>query len=75
MEGIDDQWDADLMDMTKFSIYNDGVKFILVVIDIFSKYAWLYPMENKQGLFVEMALGDVLRGDRIPNKIRMNKGQ
>jgi hypothetical protein len=36
--GIDDQWDVDLMDMTKFSKYNRGYYFILVAIDIFSKY-------------------------------------
>ena len=37
-KGIDDQWDADLMDMTKFSKDNDGYSYILVVIDIFSKF-------------------------------------
>ena len=39
--GIDDQWDVVLMDMTTFSNYNRGCNFILVAIDIFSKYAWL----------------------------------
>ena len=36
--GINDQWDVDLMDMTKFSKYNRGYNFILVAIDIVSKY-------------------------------------
>jgi hypothetical protein len=75
VQGIDDQWDADLMDMTKFSKYNDGIKFILVVIDIFSKYLWVRPLENKQGSSVEKALNDILHGNRIPNKIRTDKGQ
>lgn len=39
--GIDDQWDADLMDMTKFKKENDGVQFVPLVIDIFSKYLWI----------------------------------
>lgn len=75
VQGIDDQWDADLMDVTKYSNYNDGIKFILVVIDIFSKYLWLRPLENKQGSSVEKALQDILRDDRVPNKIRTDKGQ
>ena len=36
--GIDDQWSAGLMDMVKFSKYNDGFAYVLVVIDVFSKY-------------------------------------
>lgn len=35
--GIDDQRDADLMDMVKFRKENDGVQFVLLVIDIFSQ--------------------------------------
>ena len=35
--GIDDQWSADLMDMVKFNKSNQGVRFILVVIGVFSK--------------------------------------
>jgi hypothetical protein len=36
--GIDDQWSADLMDMVKFSKYNQGFTYVLVVIDVFSRY-------------------------------------
>lgn len=32
---IDDQWDVDLIDMSKYSKENDGIAFVLVVIDIF----------------------------------------
>lgn len=44
-------------------------------INIFSKYVRPRPMKNKQGSSVEMALGDVLRGDRISYRIRTEKGQ
>ena len=47
--GIDDQWDMDLIDMTKFAKYNHGYTFILVVIDIFSKYLWMRPLKDKKG--------------------------
>jgi hypothetical protein len=48
-KGIDDQWDVDLMDMTKFANYNNGYNFILVVIDIFSKYVWLRRLKDRKG--------------------------
>ena len=37
IEGIDGQWDIDLMDVGSLSKNNDGVKFLLVAIDVFSK--------------------------------------
>ena len=46
--GIDDQWSADLMDMIKFSKYNDVFAYVLVVIDVFSKYLWLRKLRQKR---------------------------
>ena len=37
----DNIWDADLADMQLISKYNKGVIFLLCVIDIYSKYAWV----------------------------------
>ena len=51
--GIDDKWDVDLMDMTKYSKYNRGYNFILVAIDIFSKYVWLRPLKDKRRIYNE----------------------
>ena len=45
--GIDHQWQADLADMQAISKSNDGFKYILTVIDIFSKFAWAIPIKNK----------------------------
>ena len=39
----DNIWAADLVDMQLLSRYNKGIRFLLCVIDIFSKYAWLFP--------------------------------
>jgi hypothetical protein len=39
---------ADLMDMIKFSKYNDGFTYVLVVIDVFSKYLWLRKLRQKR---------------------------
>ena len=39
----DNIWGADLADMQLLSRYNKGIRFLLCVIDIFSKYAWVVP--------------------------------
>lgn len=73
--GIDDQWSADLMDMNKFANYNDGFTYILVVIDVLSKYLWMRPLKNKKGVSVANALRDILLEGRVPKRIRTDKGQ
>ena len=70
--GIDDQWDADLMDMSKYSKGNDEYAYVLVVIDIFLKYVWLRSLRTKMGRYVRRAF--VEEGKR-PNRVRTNKGQ
>ena len=56
MSGIDEIWAADLVDMQAFSKFNRGVKYLLAVIDIFSKYGWLIPLKDKTGKSVAKAL-------------------
>ncbi|CAG2217713.1 unnamed protein product [Mytilus edulis] len=73
--GIDDQWSADLMDMVKFSKYNKEYKYVLVVIDVFSKYLWLRKLKDKKGESVATAFQDIFQTGRVPNKIRTDMGQ
>ena len=73
--GIADQWDVDLMDITKFSKYNRGYNFILVAIDIFSKYVWLRPLKDKRGESIMKALKNIFAEGRSPSRIRTDKGQ
>ena len=47
VRGIDDQWQADLLDVSKVKSDNDGVNFLLTCIDVFSKFAWVVPLKNK----------------------------
>nr|CAI5863254.1 unnamed protein product [Callosobruchus analis] len=51
-----DLYQADLMDMTKYVKENRGYKFILVVINCFSKYVWCEPLKNKSGPVVARAM-------------------
>ena len=46
-KGIDQQWQADLADMQGLKKENDGYNYLLTVIDIFSKKAWVIPIKNK----------------------------
>ena len=46
---IDYLWEADLVDMTELSRQNKGYKFLLVVIDTFSTFAFEEPLKNKGG--------------------------
>ena len=39
-------WSADLVDMQAFSSFNKRFKYILTVIDVFSKYAWTVPIKD-----------------------------
>ena len=48
----DETWSADLIDKSSLSKYNNNYKFILTVIDIFTKYAWAVPLKNKSGLSI-----------------------
>ena len=50
----DDIWGADLADVQLISKFNRGFKFLLCVIDIFSKYAWVVPLKDKKVLVLLM---------------------
>ena len=53
---IKDQHQMDLADMQKFAEFNDGVKYLLVIIDCFSRYAWAVPLKTKEPKNVITAL-------------------
>ena len=44
---IDNIWGTDLADMELISKINKGIRFIVSVIGIFSKYAWVIPLKDK----------------------------
>ena len=75
MDGIDDIWSADLVDMQSFSKYNDGIKYILNVIDVFSKYAWSIPIRDKTGKNITEAFNKILKqSNRKPDKLWVDQG-
>ena len=50
------QWQADLVDLSQLKKDNDGMTFLLTVIDVFSKVAWCVPMKNKSAASLVTAL-------------------
>lgn len=61
MRGIEDTVQADLVEMIPYSRINRGMKYILTVINIFSKKAYAYPLKNKTGEAVKTALEKLIR--------------
>ena len=64
---------ADLVDMQLISKFNKGFKFLLCVIDIYSKYAWVVPLKYKEDVSIVNAFQSILKkSNRKPNKIWMS---
>ena len=53
---------------------NDGVNYLLVVIDVFSKYVWVRLMKNKTVHSLLEAFDSILSEGRKPEKLRTDKG-
>ena len=71
----DNIWGADLADMQLISKFNKGFRFLLCVIDIFSKYAWVVPLKDKKGISIVNAFQKKLdKSGRKPNKLWVDKG-
>ena len=71
----DNIWGVDLADMQSLSKYNRGIKYLLRVIDLFSKYAWVVPIKDKKGTSIVNAFKKILSdSNRKPNKIWVDQG-
>ena len=66
--------EADLAFVQDVAKKNDGVNYLLVVIDILSKYVWVRPMKNKTACSLLEAFGSILSEGRKPKKLRTDKG-
>ena len=59
--GVNEIWTGDLMDMHRYAGVNQGMTFILVVVDVFSRFAFARGLKDKTGKTTEKALGDIIR--------------
>lgn len=74
IKGLDDLWQADLAQMNLFANSNKNYKFILIVIDCFSKYVWAKPLKTKTGVEVAKAFESIL-GQRHPRNLQTDQGK
>ena len=60
--------------MQLLSKFNKGIKYILCVIDLFSKYAFVVPLKDKKGISIVNAFQSILnKSKRKPNKLWVDK--
>jgi Integrase core domain/Chromo (CHRromatin Organisation MOdifier) domain len=78
VHGINEEFQADLVDMQKYSRQNKGYRWILTVIDVLSKFAWVIKLKSKQAKDVVPAFRDFFEKlrliDRVPEKLRTDRG-
>ena len=57
---IDNIWHADVVDIQLISKFNKRFRFLLCLIDIFSKYAWFIPLKFEKGITITNVFRKVL---------------
>ena len=75
IKGLDDLWQADLVEMGVYSSENKKHRFLLTIIDTFSKYAWAIPIKSKTGIEVSAAMQSVFNEGRIPKNLQTDDGK
>ena len=65
----DNIWGVDLADMQSLSRKNKSIKYLLCVINLFSKYAFVIPLKDKKGISIANAFNKMIKqSNRKPNK-------
>ena len=71
----DNIWGVDFVDMQSLSRKNKGFKYILCVIDLYSKYAFVIPLKDKNGISIVNAFNKIIKqSNRKPNKVWLDQG-
>ena len=72
---IDHIWGIDLITMIKYHKQNKNYKYILTVIDFFSKYSWCYPLKTKKSEEIINSFKDIFKkSKRKPTMIQSDEG-
>lgn len=75
VKGLNDLWQADLVSLIPYSKFNKGYKYMLVVINVFSKFVWVEPLKNKSATSVTAAMKNILeKSKENPNFLHTDKG-
>ena len=61
--------------MQSLSRKNEGIKYLLCVIDLYSKYAFVFPLKYKKGISIANAFNKIIKqSNKKPNKIWVDQG-
>ena len=63
-----------LADMQSLSKCNKGIKYLLCVVDLFSKYAWVVPLKGKRRISIVNVFPEIISEGRKRNKIWVDQG-
>ena len=74
-KGIEKIWCSDLVERQQFSKWNKGYRYLLMVLDLFSKYGWIIPMKDKKGETVTEAFKTIFEEGRKPQYLWTDKGK
>ena len=74
---IDDIWSLDILDLKDYGPKNNrGCRYVLVVIDNFSKFGWTIPLKNKNAQTIKDSFENILiNSKRSPNLIETDRGK
>jgi len=72
--GKNDLFQADLVDMQQYSGVNKSYKYILCIIDCFTKYSWALPLKSKKGEEVAAAASKIF-AQNSPNLLHVDQGR
>ena len=71
---LENIWGPELADIKLTSKFNRVFRFLLCVIDIYSKYTWVVPSKDKKGITITNTFQKLLdESNRKPNKIWVDK--
>ena len=72
MNHIDEIWCSDLVEMQQFNEWNKGFRYLLMALDILSKYGWIVPLKDNQRLLEPPHGMMELRDDLFENALKGN---
>ena len=74
-KGVDDLWQADLVEMREFADDNEGLNYLLCVIDCYSKFGWVETLKTKTGSEVAEAFEKIFQKGRVPVNLQFDQGK
>ncbi|XP_033726667.1 uncharacterized protein LOC117316238 [Pecten maximus] len=73
-QGIDALWDVDLADVSNLEKENDGIRYLFIPIDVFSRHLWVVPLKNKQHQSIIDGFKHIFGQGRKPQEVRSDPG-